>query len=653
MILSVIKPDVSAPGVGVELPLGQSGGGGFLASNGTSFSAPIVSGLAAVLKQYNPSLSPQEILDAIKYNADEPAYSEEGPDNVYGYGIVNGLSALNALSPGTSPALSITALEISSGGDEEVSPGEDAAISLDIINFGSTSGTLSGILSTTFSGVNIENPQTTMPAIASGETVSTGMNDHTFVIDFSESIEQGTMVTFILDLTDNNGSYRLSFAVNVGGEPVQPTAGIETHNVGNIELNISNYGIIGTEESNGGGVIYPRTGTGSSDHLFHGALMIGTGPLNISDASYTTISAGQLSFASDFAVANRGNIDRDEPGSLADEEISGAFTDRRAENPLGIRVDQRSYAWSNENNDDFVIIEYTLVNETDATIDGIHVAQHLDWDISGTPDDDIVGYDEGLEAAYMYDNSTSMYLGHVLLTQQVKGFKAVNYTTDLADGFSEAEKFSAMYKIVEPENRADDWSEVLAAGLITLIPGDSVVVTFAIVGGHGETAFRENVEAAREKYSEIATDRVDIDPPVITYNQPSGQSVTQVDISDSLPRITVDINEDVVSAKLYTSSDEEHFTGSNMNRIENSRLYWGQLEQHHVGTQMEFYFEAADMQGNYGYLPPKSSYFTLVYVDTLPPAITPVLIPENQQEMEGPYPVQLKITDYDRWRPPA
>ena len=149
---SVIKPDVTAPGVGLQLPLGQLGGGGFQASNGTSFSAPLVSGLAAALKQYNPSLTPQEILDAIKYNADEPAYSPEGPDNDYGYGIVNGLAALNALSPGTSPAFSITALNISAGGDAEVSPGEEAAISLEILNYGNESGTLSGTLSTAFRG---------------------------------------------------------------------------------------------------------------------------------------------------------------------------------------------------------------------------------------------------------------------------------------------------------------------------------------------------------------------------------------------------------------------------------------------------------------------------------------------------------------------
>ena len=76
-----IKPDVSAQGVNTAIltPAGVSFG------NGTSFSCPLISGLAACLWQANMTSNNMQILDAIRNNASQ-TYT---PDNKLGFGIAN------------------------------------------------------------------------------------------------------------------------------------------------------------------------------------------------------------------------------------------------------------------------------------------------------------------------------------------------------------------------------------------------------------------------------------------------------------------------------------------------------------------------------------------------------------------------------------
>lgn len=75
-----IKPDVVAMGVGTYV---QNSAGTFSPGNGTSFSSPVITGLAACLWQAEPSLSPTELRRAILMSANQ----YENPDSMKGYGI--------------------------------------------------------------------------------------------------------------------------------------------------------------------------------------------------------------------------------------------------------------------------------------------------------------------------------------------------------------------------------------------------------------------------------------------------------------------------------------------------------------------------------------------------------------------------------------
>ncbi|HEX2933846.1 MAG TPA: S8 family serine peptidase [Bacteroidales bacterium] len=91
-----IKPDVVAVGKGTLL---QTSKNIFNPANGTSFSAPIISGLAACLWQAVPNATNLQIIDAIKRSSSQ----FQNPDTMYGYGIPNFKKALYLLNPAIFP----------------------------------------------------------------------------------------------------------------------------------------------------------------------------------------------------------------------------------------------------------------------------------------------------------------------------------------------------------------------------------------------------------------------------------------------------------------------------------------------------------------------------------------------------------------------
>ena len=82
---------VSAPS---ERLLGALPGGGYASWAGTSGAAPMVSGLAALIRSRYPSMDAENVINRIISTATPKTESE--PDPIYGYGAINGVRALTA-----------------------------------------------------------------------------------------------------------------------------------------------------------------------------------------------------------------------------------------------------------------------------------------------------------------------------------------------------------------------------------------------------------------------------------------------------------------------------------------------------------------------------------------------------------------------------
>jgi hypothetical protein len=85
-----IKPDIMALGSGdvVASPYNDHN---YTTASGTSFSCPLSAGVAALILCYNPNLTPMEVRDAMRNTASQSS----NPDNLYGWGILNALDAIN------------------------------------------------------------------------------------------------------------------------------------------------------------------------------------------------------------------------------------------------------------------------------------------------------------------------------------------------------------------------------------------------------------------------------------------------------------------------------------------------------------------------------------------------------------------------------
>ncbi|WP_405619816.1 type VII secretion-associated serine protease mycosin [Streptomyces sp. NBC_00076] len=84
---------VAAPGVDM---ISTVPGGGHCSDNGTSFSAPYVAGVAALLKSKYPTWTAQEVVAQIEQTAER---SIPGNDRNVGWGVVDPVKALTAVDP--------------------------------------------------------------------------------------------------------------------------------------------------------------------------------------------------------------------------------------------------------------------------------------------------------------------------------------------------------------------------------------------------------------------------------------------------------------------------------------------------------------------------------------------------------------------------
>ena len=83
--------EISAPGSGVYSSVL---GGNYATWSGTSMAAPHVSGVAALIKDANPTLTPQEIRTILQVTAID--LGETGRDKLYGFGLVDAPDAVTA-----------------------------------------------------------------------------------------------------------------------------------------------------------------------------------------------------------------------------------------------------------------------------------------------------------------------------------------------------------------------------------------------------------------------------------------------------------------------------------------------------------------------------------------------------------------------------
>ncbi len=520
-----IKPEIVAPGVGIR---SCDNGGGYISMSGTSMATPHVAGAVAILRQFNPQANPDQIKAALLTGAVD--VGPPGEDNNYGYGVLNILKSLYNMPPPDHPLIHTVSVSVIDGENGKADPGETISFGLTMENLGNVSNIYAGLTSL-LSGAEVIEGSADLGEIGHLDTVST----MAFEVHISEDLTVGQQIPFALEFFSGDWSQLYRFSIIIGGL-TEPAVATITND--NLQMTFSNFGQYGLGDGSinpfgGIGFRYPVGGT---DFLYEGAFLI-TSNGKVSDGARTTIGIPD----DDFSPLPGGEPVVVQPGLYSDYDGYAAYSDLVAEEPIGVNINQRCFAWDGPFK--FITVEYSLINVSGAALVNVYAGLFCDWDLplsSGT--DDIVGYDDVLSLGYVQDAATGWCVGVKAITSPASSYRAIDNYQELIDGFSEEEKIQFMTEGFVQTQRSipGNYSHLLSVGPYDIPEGDSEVVAFAFVVGESLDDIRCQADQAFWMYPGLTeVDNANSELPLdisLSQNYPNPfNNSTSIDVKTSAP----------------------------------------------------------------------------------------------------------------------
>jgi subtilisin family serine protease len=490
--------DISAPG---ELIYSTLGGGSYGLSSGTSMAAPVVAGVAGIVKSVYPSLTALQLAELLKSSADLiDTVNSPQFEGKLGTGRVNLLSAISDVSK---PGILLQSYNISDNNDEVWVNGDTLFV---VCSFKNIMADAKNLL------VKISVPSPYVSVLSSyfnvGDLNQWGVvtnNQQVFKLLLKNNIPPNHSFKMVFNYIADN--YRSS-------ECVQITANEDLINltVNNIKTSISSKGYLGYNnfyQSQGLGVIYKNNSL-----LFNGSLIIGNAITQVSDNLMS--DAGKID--EDFFPLLKATRLIDNP--ISDFDVSSKFDDRMASSSrLNVSVTQKNYAWKDEPNSNFIFYNYKIVNEGITPIGSFYTGLFADWDIKN-PELNKAAFINSLNLIYAFSTQpNSPYVGIKILSH---GSLIKYYALDMVDdkkikldnGFSSEEKFIMLTgnQDIAGNGAGTDVASYLGAGPFNLETYDTLDITFAIVVSDNFTEFINSANAAQQKYNQLFVGSSDLNP---------------------------------------------------------------------------------------------------------------------------------------------
>ena len=480
--LTKFKPNVVAPGDSITSTWGD---GGYDNLGGTSMAAPHVAGLVALLRQKNPDATVDEIKLAILNSTKRSGFGII-PNNTYGWGEIDCLAAINALS-----GPSVQSVRVADFRHDAISPGDTVRGTILLQNKGTAASNVSLTISGSNGALNVLDNSATFGSIPGQDTVR---SVDSVVAVVSDTVTPGLVLP--IDVMINGDGFstpgKLYFLVEPPGVKT-----FVTHNEGRIRFTVSNFGGfgLGPDES---WSMFPLGGEGftfdlGDNDLWEGGLILGNGFTRVSSCVHSYLFDPDM----DFAVAPSGNLQFTTTSSVAAQETFCIFEDSRSRTPLGLEITQQTYAFSPPN-DDFIVMSYILKNTSDSTIHSLYLGLFMDWDLVSYSSN--CGGNESVDGfawmAYNNGATKSYYRGIKLIgeTPATAGavpsseiYPPVAQSPNDGPGFPTLEKYrvltSGTQYAEQNKNAQKDLYMIVSAGPMVLVPGGKDTVAFAVLAG--------------------------------------------------------------------------------------------------------------------------------------------------------------------------
>ena len=223
----LIRPDVCAPGVDI-ISADYSSISGYSILSGTSMAAPCVAGCMALMLSKNPELTPADICRILEETAEPLA---QGKSNLYGYGRVDVLAAVNAVPDNLLSLASYAINDTQGNNNQQLNAGESVTMDMNLRCGPNALNNATLNITCNSEYVTITNGTIALPNFAAGQTQT--VTGFAFTVDSSAPVRR--KMTFYADVLVGGtsiGHFAFTLAVE-GSTLVYEGATIVNDNNGN------------------------------------------------------------------------------------------------------------------------------------------------------------------------------------------------------------------------------------------------------------------------------------------------------------------------------------------------------------------------------------------------------------------------------------
>ncbi len=478
--------DLSAPGTSIySTTLTTSGT--YAYDNGTSFSTPIVSAAAALVRLRYPHMSAGQIREALIATTDDIS-GELGS----AYAPKMGSGRLNIRHAVESAHMQVAARMVSfafldADGNGIIDAGENVRLRTDIRNLLAPAAQVSvSVTAVDGATVDLQSASVNLGAMASDEARSTPDGTITFTVPVG---------------TPENSEIRFKVVVEADGRPTTQFITLRvvpsylTTDLNDISAtfnSIGNIGYNGVNHNQGDGFAYK-----GDNYLYHGGLIIATDATHMADVvkeSNTTAATG-LRSTSPYRLVTAD----DSSVQIGTARFSDAHLDDSRR--VGVDVEMNTYEY--REHPATVIVVYKIRNTSGHKLSDLRTGLYLDWDVSRTGFSDQTGYDPENRLGYMRApmDPSRPYVGTALLNPIEASFYGVDNSADHVHSFfTQAVKWMMLSSGIHENTKITDMGMVLGAGPLTLEPDQTTEVAYAMTIADDFQGLRESVVRARSLY---------------------------------------------------------------------------------------------------------------------------------------------------------
>jgi hypothetical protein len=230
-----IKPEIVAPGVAIR---SSYKGGGYKTISGTSMAAPLVAGAIALLREYNPDATVEQIKNALLASARD--LGPVGEDNDYGWGMIDVAAALEYLPLPSKPHLELSDISVGSGAFDILASGATSAIGIVLTNRNMPADDLWARLQSANEEVLVLQDSVYFGSATNGGQVTAG--EDAFWVKLDHLLSPGTPLDFTLNVYSENLGFlnALEFTL-VSDQPAEAAVLIAANR--RLSVTLSNFGL--------------------------------------------------------------------------------------------------------------------------------------------------------------------------------------------------------------------------------------------------------------------------------------------------------------------------------------------------------------------------------------------------------------------------